>query len=295
VTVARQSATDRQPGNPSVGFGSVWVPSSASDIVDRYDAATGKLQARIKAGTAGTVAQNQYFDSVAVGATAVWAASDVGNDIVRIDPQKDRVTLTVPVPGRPSEVAVGPDGVYVSLFNQPTVLRVDPASGKILRRATVAGGGVGVAFGAGAVWALSSAGPTVLRLDPATLAVRRRISIQMHAPFVGGFAEAWWISAGKAAVCVANLQQNAVTRIDASSGKVAAQVKLPFGKVPFSVAADGGRCWAANDSGVFRLGDGSVAWSRLPPLGPSTFVGVAATGGRAWVTITGRNTLLGVR
>ena len=293
LTVAAQFAADRQPGNPAVGFGSVWVPSSENDIVDRYDAATGKLQTRIRAGTAHAATQNQYYDSVAVGTTSVWAASDVGNEVVQIDPKKNVVVRRVAVPGRPGEVAVGPNGVYVSLFNQPTVLRIDPATGTIARRVNVGGGALGVAFGAGAVWALSSAGPAVLKLDSRTLAVRKHVSVQMSGPFVGGFSEVWWISAGASAVCVGNQYQNGVTRIDPAAGNVVAQVKLPFGKQPFSVAADGNGCWAVNESGVFHVADGS--WSRLPPPGASSFVGVAASGGRAWVTLAGRNALLVVR
>src|SRR5690242_14892020 len=103
LTVAAQYAADRQPGNPAVGFGSVWVPSSENDIVDRYDATTGKLQARIRAGRAHAAAQNQYFDSVATGAASIWAASDVGNEIVEIDPNKNAVVRRVAVPGRPGE------------------------------------------------------------------------------------------------------------------------------------------------------------------------------------------------
>lgn len=193
LTVTAQSAADRQPGNPAAGFGSVWVSSSANDIVDRYDQATGKLQVRIRVGTAHTAVQSQYFDSVAVGATSVWAASDVGNEVVHIDPKRNAVEQRVPVPGRPGEVAVGPNGVYVSLFNQPTVLRINPATGTIVGSKNVGGGALGVAFGAGAVWALSAAGPTVLKLDPQTLAVRKKISIHLNRPFVGGFFEAWWI------------------------------------------------------------------------------------------------------
>jgi YVTN family beta-propeller protein len=293
LKVSSQAATDRQPGNPAVGFGSVWVPSSENDIVDRYDATTGRLQTRIRAGSTHAAAQNQYFDSVAVGATSVWAASDAGNEVVQIDPTTNSVVRRVAVPGRPGEVAVGPNGVYVSLFNQPTVLRIDPASGKITRRRNVGGGALGVSFGAGAVWALSSTVPAVLKLDPQTLAVRKRISVKMNGPFVGGFAEVWWISAGTSAVCVANQYQNGVTRIDPATAKVAAQVKLPFGKQPFSVTADGNGCWAVNDGGVFHVGDGT--WSRLPPLGASTFAGIAASGGRAWVTLAGRNALLSMR
>ncbi len=291
LTVTGQSAADRQPGNPAVGFGSVWVPSSENDIVDRYDQASGTLQARVRAGTAHTTVQSQYFDSVAVGATSVWAASDVGNEIVHIDPKKNAVVKRVAVPGRPGEVAVGPSGVYVSLFNQPTVLRIDPATGTIAGRRNVGGDALGVAFGAGAVWALSSAGPSVLKLDPHTLAVRKKISVHMRGPFVGGFFEAWWISAGASAVCVANQYQNGVTRIDPATARVVAQVRLPFGKQPFAVAADGAHCWAVNNSGVFVDG----AWSRLPPLGANAFDGIAAAGGRAWVTLAGANALLAVR
>lgn len=272
IEIVAQVAVDRQPGNPAVGFGSVWVPSSADGIVDRVDAKTLKILARIRSGAARTQVESQYFDSVAVSANAVWHASDVGATISRIDPSSNTVVKRVDV-------------------NTSTVLRLDPATLRIVKQASLPGPALGVAYGAKAVWVVTSNGPAVLRLDPVTLRVRKRISIASTAPSGPGFASAWWVAADGSTVCAGNYQQNVITRIDAASGKVAGQTTLPFGSHPFSTAAGGGSCWAANDAGVFR----GASYSHLPSIGPSEFVGVAAGAGAGWVTSAGRNALLRVR
>src|SRR5579885_1585291 len=157
LTVQAQTAVDPQPGNPAVGFGSVWVPSSANGVVDRVDPASLEVTARIPSAVAHTSVQNEYYDSVAVSATAVWHASDLGNEVDRIDPKTNRVRARIFVPGRPDEVAAGPNGVYVGLFQQNVVLRIDPATNAIAGRRSVGGKVMGVAYGHGAVWALSVA------------------------------------------------------------------------------------------------------------------------------------------
>lgn len=296
LTVEAQAAVDAQPGNPAFGFGSVWVPSSANGIVDRVDPRSLKVVARIVSSSSRTTAQNQYFDSVAVSATAVWHASDLGNEVVRIDPKTNRVVARIAVPGRPDAVAAGPGGVYVSLFQQPVVLRIDPRRNRLAARRDVGGNAMGVAYGADAVWALSVTGPSVVRLDPATLKVLGRTSIAAKAPVGAGYFDAWWIAADDTSVCAGNQQQNLVSRLDARTGKVVQQVRLGFGSNPFSVAADGSRCLAVNAAGVFRTAaKAAPASSHLPPAGASEFVGVAAGGGAAWVTAAGRNTLFRVR
>lgn len=291
VAVTGQTAVDRQPGNPAAGFGSVWVPSSASGIVDRVDPSSLKVIARIRDGATTTSVQNQYFDSVAVSAKAVWHASDVGGSVSRIDPRTNKVVKRLLVPGRPGAIAASSAGVYVSLFNTPTVLRIDPSTLRIVKRASVGGPALGVAYGAGSAWAVTSNGPALVRLDPVTLRVEKRISIASTAPAGPGFASAWWVAADATAVCAGNYQQNSVTRVDPTTNAVAEQTVLPFGSHPFSVAPDGGACWAANDSGIFR----GSSYSHLPGNGASTFVGVTASAGTAWVTEAGRNALLRVR
>jgi hypothetical protein len=294
LRVAAQTAVDRQPGAPAFGFGSVWVPSSQSGILDRVDPHTTKVVARIRSARAVAVPQNEYFDSVAVSPTAVWHASDVGNEVVRIDPRTNRVVATIAVPGRPDAVAAGPQGVYVALFQQTIVLRIDPATNTIAEQRDVGGRAMGVAFGAGSVWALSTTGPSVVRLDPATLGVRGRTSIASTAPVGAGYFDAWWIAADAHGVCAGNQKQNVVTRLDAATGKRTGEVALGFGSNLFGVAADGKSCWGVNATGVFRTGDGPLRSSHLPSTAPSAFVGVAVGAGSAWVTAAGRNTLFRV-
>jgi streptogramin lyase len=291
VRVEAQVAVDRQPGSPAYGFGSVWVPSSEDGIVDRVDPKTMKVIARIRTGPAAAIPQNQYYDSVAISPGAIWHASDAGHRLDRIDPRTNRVVKTIALPGRPDEVAAGPQGVYVSLFQEPLVLRIDPRTNTVAQRRSIGGSAMGVAYGAGSVWALSTTGPTVVRLDPSTLAVRGRTSVNSTSAVGNGYFDAWWISADASGVCVLNQQQNLVSRLDAHTGKLAAQTALGFGANPFGVAADGSTCWAVNTSGAFAVQGSTVTSTRLPSAGPSAFVGIAAGGGHAWVTGAGRNRL----
>jgi streptogramin lyase len=287
------TSVDRQPGNPAFGFGSVWVPSSGSGYVDRVDPKTLRVVVRIRsAKLAGTPPQNQYFDSVALAKNAVWHASDLGNVVTRINPRTNKVVAKIAVGGRPDEIAAGPAGVYVGLFNTLSVERI---TNRVVKKRDLPGPVLGITYGAGHLWALYDT--TVAQLDPVTLAVRKRISVKSTLPFIGGFAAAWWISADPKTICVGSLQQNAVTIVDPAAGKVTAQVALPFGRQPFSVAAANGKCWVTNDTGVFLVGaDGAQpAYSHLPANGASTFTGVAAGGGGAWVTLAGRNALMRVR
>lgn len=292
VTADAWTTLGKQPGNPAFGFGSVWVPSSGSGYLDRVDPKTLRVVAHIRSTKLiATPPQNQYFDSVALSRTAVWHASDLGNTVTKISPRTNKVLATIAVGGRPDEIAAGPAGVYVGLFNTATVERI---TSKVVKSRNLPGLVMGMAYGAGHLWALYNS--TVAQLDPVTLAVRKRISVKSSLPSTGGFAPAWWIAADAKTICVGTLQQNAVTIVDPATGKVTAQVALPFGKQPFSVAAANGKCWVTNDSGVFLVGsDGAQpAYSHLPANGTSTFTGVAAGGGGAWVTLAGRNALLRV-
>lgn len=291
ITADAWTTVDRQPGNPAFGFGSVWAPSSGSGMVDRVDPQTLKVVARIKSAKVINPPQNQYFDSVALSRTAVWHASDQGNTVTRINPRTNKVVAKIAVGGRPDEIAAGPSGVYVGLFNTLTVERITT---KVVKKRNLPGSVLGMTYGAGHLWALY--GTTVAQLNPVTLAVTKRISVKSTLPSSGGFAPAWWISADAKTVCVGNLQQNAASIIDPATSRVTA-VALPFGKQPFSVAADNGKCWVTNDTGVFLVGtDGAdPAYSHLPADGSSTFTGVAAGGGGAWVTLAGRNALVRVK
>jgi YVTN family beta-propeller protein len=264
----------------------VWVPSSASGTVDRVDPKTRRVVARIHSTTVTPPPPDNYFDSVAFTKNAVWHASDLGNVVVRIDPRTNKVVAKIPVGGRPDEIAAGPAGVYVGLFQTPTIERI--SGNRVVKKRTLDGPVYGVAFAAGKLWALSTSGPTVQVLDPLTLAVRKKIAIDAPYPPVGGFASAWWLSADAKTVCVPNTSQNAITIIDPATEQVTTQAKLPFGRQPFSTAAQNGSCWVTNNGGIFLVGPNGMRSAKLPG---SVFTGVTAGG---WATIAERNALVKV-
>jgi YVTN family beta-propeller protein len=89
----------------SVGAGSVWLPDAEGRRVWRVDAATNVVVRTYDLGGRGS--------SVAVGAGAVWAASDDGT-VLRIDPATGAAE-SIHVGGAPIAVAVGADRVWVSV------------------------------------------------------------------------------------------------------------------------------------------------------------------------------------
>jgi outer membrane protein assembly factor BamB len=89
----------------TVGAGSVWLPDAEGRRLWRVDPAENVVVGTYDLGGRGS--------SVAVGAGAVWAASDDGT-VLRIDP-KTGATERIHVGGAPIAVAVGAGRVWVSV------------------------------------------------------------------------------------------------------------------------------------------------------------------------------------
>jgi len=132
----------------AIGEGAVWVgdalyPPSGSTPVLRIDPRTNGVTARIP--VAAEVA------SIAVGAGAVWVASDNGT-LTKIDPESNVVTSTVDLGGALSDVAVGFGSVWVANNGSRNVVRVDPATTDVLATIPTGTRPDGLAVGDDAVW-----------------------------------------------------------------------------------------------------------------------------------------------
>jgi streptogramin lyase len=98
----------------AVGDGSIWLPGV--DVVQRFDARTGRLQRRIPVRGA---SDRRY---VAVGAGGVWVTDTGTQQVTRIDPSTDRVVATVTLGASPDGVKVASGVVWVS-YTRPTSSR----------------------------------------------------------------------------------------------------------------------------------------------------------------------------
>jgi streptogramin lyase len=107
ATMRRVATVDLPEGSNDIatGLGAVWVADVEGRAVLRVDPREEGISRSydVRGGPLG----------VAVGADAVWAASEAGT-VARVDPRTDQV-VAIPVGGTPRTVDVGAGAVWVSV------------------------------------------------------------------------------------------------------------------------------------------------------------------------------------
>ncbi|MVM34136.1 YncE family protein [Spirosoma sp. HMF4905] len=163
----------------AVGDGSVWVLSDSTGILARIDPKTNKLQATIR------VLPFSYC--VAFGYGAVWitntgqgknrpgAGTNAGS-VQRIDPQTNKVVVTIPTGMVPRFLAVGENGVWTLNQGDGSVSRIDPYTNKLIATIDVKATGLGgdIAAGAGKVWVRGNKTVFLATINPKTNSVDKR-------------------------------------------------------------------------------------------------------------------------
>lgn len=141
----------------AVGFGSVWVASSASDAVLRLDPARRTVVARVPIAAA-PGKRVAGPSGIAVGRGSVWVADSLANAVSRIDPKLNAVTATIPVGTRPTRVAVGERAVWALNTGEGSVSRIDPSANRVVATIPVGRTATAIAAGAGGVWVTVAGG-----------------------------------------------------------------------------------------------------------------------------------------
>jgi YVTN family beta-propeller protein len=190
--------------------------------------------------------------AVADGILWVHAASAV----VGIDPAANAVVgEPLRVPAHAEAIAVGQGALWVTsvapgdlgVAGEDAVTRVDLATGRTVATITVRRAPLDVAATPGAVWVTNSGGggDSVARIDPKTNRLAGR-------PVRTG-ASPQSLVVGGGSLWVGNHDARTVTRIDAESGKVVADIPVP--SEPHRVAYGAGAAWVGNwhDSSVSRI------------------------------------------
>jgi streptogramin lyase len=178
-------AHSRNLGSPALavgyGFGAVWVQLAGARLVV-LDPSTLRVTASIR-----NVAYSRegLEPKVAPGQGAVWVSGAVGNELIRVNPAKRRVSWRRPGAGRGVTLTAG--SVW-SADGERSVVRVRGRRGTRIRVGRVP---VDVAGSASAVWAVNAVDRTLVKIDPLRRRVVRRIGLQGAYPTAvavgGGF------------------------------------------------------------------------------------------------------------
>jgi hypothetical protein len=237
------------------------------------------------------VEQTSDPDGVAFGEGSVWVADRGLEQVLRVNPARNRVAARITVPGTPSRLAVGDGAVWVTQAGLDSLARIDIASQMVVATVPIGGRAAGEpALGAGSVWALDGTHRQVVRIDPATNAEIARIDIGGTGA-VGGllfaYDSVWAASDGDAQV----------VRIDPATNTVTARVALRRGsggqRLPMDPETTArGAVWIA-DTDVNARGYHTIATVRAAsmtaepkrvPVVRSNLVGLAHMGRSIWAT-----------
>jgi DNA-binding beta-propeller fold protein YncE len=147
-------------GGIAAGAGSVWLVTSASSELDRVDASTNTVSAKI-------ALPKGSFNPIFAGGS-IWVASNAGNSLVHVDPATNKVVGETPIGPKPRFLTEGGGSVWVLNQGDGTISRVDAGTGKLLATipAGIPGLGGEIAYGGGSVWATVFGYP-ITRIDPA--------------------------------------------------------------------------------------------------------------------------------
>jgi class 3 adenylate cyclase/streptogramin lyase len=157
-------------------FGSLWVTDADRDLVLRYD--PGDLPAEpIEIPTDDNREESAAPRFLAVGrgpASGIWVVNELGDTVLRIDPETNKVADRIQVEG-PVAVAADGSGVWVTSERHDRVHRFDPVEGRALHTFEhadgVPDGPTAIAIAPSGVWVGSDLESSVARIDPKTNAV----------------------------------------------------------------------------------------------------------------------------
>jgi streptogramin lyase/predicted Ser/Thr protein kinase len=185
--VVRLDLTDGsvEPAFPSgnakaimVAFGAIWLADSDRDLVLRYDPEDLDA-APIEIATDEDPNASAAPRSLSVGtgaAEGIWVANELGDTVVRIDPETNEVADRIQVES-PFAVAADDRGVWVTSELNDRVHLFDPAEGRSLRTFDTAGGVLdgptAIVIAPSGVWVGSDLETAIARIDPATNAIDR--------------------------------------------------------------------------------------------------------------------------
>jgi predicted Ser/Thr protein kinase len=227
--------------------------------VGLIDPSSGKIVAAIPVGPSPTRA--------AIGAGAVWVASNGDGTLLRIDARTHRIVKTIGLGFNPTDIAAAPHNVYLSDPARVSVVRVDADSNLVsesTRIAKLGGANTGpaaapahIVVGAGSVWGDTGFSHTsVVRVQTPADTVHT-VDLGSHT------ADALAYATG--ALWIADFSNGVVVRVSPARNAVTATVPLGTGaEAPFATALGAGATgvWAVGVPPESGGGSYAPAYSR---------------------------------
>jgi virginiamycin B lyase len=215
----------------ATGGGAMWIANISLKEVERIDATTNAITARIPV-------HGVPCSGAALGFSSVWVPlckDGKGMSLVRIDAATNRIATTLPIAPANSEggISVSRDSVWMA-SGTATLARIDPRSGKIRQRVTVPAGSQNPVYANGLVWITSKASNVLTAVDATNGHLVTKI------PVPGG---PHFVAAGGGAMWTIGQNDGVVTRVDPRTKRVVARIDANIAGFGGDITYGAGYVW----------------------------------------------------
>jgi len=215
------------------GDGALWIANITLEEVERVDAATNTVVARIPL-------HGKPCAGIAFGFSSVWVPMcdkhDAGTSLVRIDAASNKVQRVLSIPPANTEggITTSPRDVWMATA-QGVLSRIDPRTNAVSQRVAVAAGSYNPRYAAGTVWITSGTADLLTAVDETSGSVVARIHVA-HKPHM--------IAAGGGSVWTVDQGDGSVTRVDLASKRVVATIAAHIPGSGGDICYGAGFAWA---------------------------------------------------
>ena len=219
----------------------MWVTQRQTDLVSRFDPASGEVTASITVQDTPSV--------LSFGGGALWVGGEGG--LARIDPATNEMTTVRDDLGNVAGVAATDDVIWVSLYEQNVVLALDPATGAEQGRAEVGTNPDPVVVTSSGVWVANRTDGTVSRIDPADFSVGLTLEVPGQPTALAVDGDRLWV----ATTLGPDAGLGSVSLIDHAADEPTVVKSIEVGRHPLGVTTSEGRVWVAahRDDAVARV------------------------------------------
>lgn len=179
------------------------------------------------------------------GHGSIWVAVSGENSVARIDPETNKVEISIPVGRWPVGVEVTKDAIWVTNMKDNTISRIDPKTNRVTKTIKVGELPLFIKSGFDSIWISNSGSNTISRLNPETNMVEATIKVAKTPQ---------GIALGEDAVWVANGNGSTISKINPQKNMTIGE-EIFVGKSPFHIVFWEDAIWVttSEDNSVARV------------------------------------------
>ena len=224
------------------------------------------------------------YRGIAVGESAVWVPDMASSTIFKVDPEQNKVVMTIATDmfGSKGNIGVGEGAVWVVTFDNhdKTLTRYNSDSGAVEARIELPLASRGVLVAYGSVWVTAASRNELYKIDPKTNQIDATIAIHDVSHL---------LACGDGSVWIVFDAEGIVQRINGLTGQVAATIQTGAGdrQKDGDIANGGGFIWTINRGSIVAQIDprtNSAKGTFRPPTGTSTGKRIRHGEGSLWLS-----------